>query len=104
MSIPVFAAIGVYYAVGQWNSWWDNYLFANKNSLITLQLLLVHIIKEADLTQTLQAESMGAHEIQANPMGVRMAATMVVTAPILLTYPFFQKYFIKGITVGAVKR
>lgn len=106
MSIPVFAAIGVYYAVGQWNSWWDNYIYANNNELVTLQLLLMRIIKDADTIATLAEKGGGsviANPTQANPMGVRMATTMVATVPILVTYPFFQKYFISGITVGAVK-
>jgi putative aldouronate transport system permease protein len=105
MSIPVFAAIGVYYAVWHWNSWWDNYIYANRNDLITLQLLLVRIIKDADTVATLSSKggSVIANPATANPMGVRMATTMIVTAPILVTYPFFQRYFISGITIGAVK-
>ena len=106
MSIPVYAAIGVYYAVGQWNSWWDNYIYANSNDLITLQLLLMRIIKDADTIATMAEKGGGsviANPTQANPMGVRMATTMVATVPILVVYPFFQKYFISGITVGAVK-
>ena len=106
ISIPVFAAIGVYYAVGQWNAWWDNYIYANGNNLITLQLLLMRIIKDADTIATMAEKGGGsviANPTQANPMGIRMATTMVATVPILVTYPFFQKYFISGITIGAVK-
>lgn len=106
VSIPVFAAIGVYYAVMHWNSWWDNYIFANSQRLITLQLLLVRIIKEADITATLAEKGGGsviADPTTANPMAIRMATTMVATFPILVVYPFFQKYFISGITIGAVK-
>ena len=63
-------------------------------------------IKDADTIATLAEKGGGsviANPTQANPMGVRMATTMVATVPILVTYPFFQKYFISGITVGAVK-
>jgi ABC-type sugar transport system, permease component len=105
MSIPVLAAIGVYYAVGQWNSWWDNFIFANKKGLVTLQLLLVRIIQDADTGASLSSKggSVMANTATANPVGVRMATTVVVTLPILASYPFFQKYFITGITIGAVK-
>ncbi len=106
ISIPVFAAIGVYYAVNEWNSWWDNYIYANTSQLITLQLLLVRIIKDADTVATLASKGGGsviADPSVASPMAVRMATTMVATAPILVAYPFFQKYFICGITIGAVK-
>jgi len=102
VSIPVFAAIGVYTAVGSWNSWWDNYIFANTQDLTTLQLLLVRMIKEADVVTTMGGGSM-TNPAFANPMGVRMATTMVATVPILLVYPFFQRYFISGMTIGAVK-
>jgi putative aldouronate transport system permease protein len=106
MSVPVFAAIGVYYAIGQWNSWWDNYIYANKPSLTTLQLLLVRLIKEVDILTAMAARGGGsvmANPATANPLGIRMATTIVATVPILAVYPFFQKYFISGITIGAVK-
>ena len=106
MSLPVFAAIGVYYAIAQWNSWWDNYIFANKPTLVTLQLLLVRVIQNAKLSATMQEKGGGsimANTATANPMGVRMATTVITTVPILAAYPFFQKYFISGITIGAVK-
>ena len=106
MSLPVFAAIGVYYAIAQWNSWWDNYLFANNQTLVTLQLLLVRVIQNAKLSATMAERGGGsiiANTATANPMGVRMATTIIATAPILAVYPFFQKYFISGITIGAVK-
>jgi putative aldouronate transport system permease protein len=106
MSIPVFAAIGVYYAIGQWNSWWDNYIYANRPSLTTLQLLLVRLIKEADILIAMAEKGGGSVMVNpatANPIGVRMATTIVATAPVLVVYPFFQKYFISGITIGAVK-
>lgn len=106
MSLPVFAAIGVYYAIAQWNSWWDNYIYANTQSLTTLQLLLVRMIKEADIISSMASKGGGSVMMSAaaaNPMGIRMATTIVATAPILVVYPFFQKYFISGITIGAVK-
>jgi putative aldouronate transport system permease protein len=106
MSIPVFAAIGVYYAIGQWNSWWDNYIYANRPSLTTLQLLLVRLIKEADILIAMAEKGGGsimANPAAASPIGIRMATTIVATAPVLVVYPFFQKYFISGITIGAVK-
>lgn len=106
MSLPVFAAISVYYAIGHWNSWWDNYIYANRQNLVTLQLLLVRIIKDADTIATMAEKGGGsviADPSKANPMGVRMATTMIATTPILVVYPFFQKYFISGITIGAVK-
>lgn len=101
MSVPVLAAISVYNAVNQWNSWWDNYIFANKIELSTLQLLLVRLIKEADARSTQMSAVIS--ETTSSPLGIRMATTVLVTIPILMVYPFFQNYFIHGITIGAVK-
>ena len=102
MSLPVLAAIGVYSSVGHWNSWWDNYIYANKDRLLTLQLLLVRLVKNADAT-SLMTGSDFADATQTSPFGVRMATTVIVTTPILIAYPLLQKYFITGITIGAVK-
>jgi putative aldouronate transport system permease protein len=101
MSLPVLAAIAIYNAVGQWNSWWDNYIYANSDKLCTLQLLLVRLIKDADVRSAQM--SAAVNETSMSPLGIRMACTVFVTVPILVVYPFFQKYFIKGITIGAVK-
>jgi ABC-type glycerol-3-phosphate transport system permease component len=71
-----------------------------------LQLLLVRLIKEADILVAMAEKGGGsvmANPSAASPIGIRMATTIVATVPILAVYPFFQKYFISGITIGAVK-
>ena len=78
----------------------------NPSGNVLLKPLLMRIIKNADTVATMAEKGGGsviANPTQANPMGIRMATTMVATVPILVTYPFFQKYFISGITIGAVK-
>ena len=100
---PVLAAIIVFTAVGQWNSWTDNLLLVNNLNLKTLQLVLLDYLNQATNIAN-NARNGGTVSGNAiSPFAIRMTITMVVTFPILLVYPFMQKYFINGIMVGAIK-
>ncbi len=98
---PVMATVALFVAVGQWNSFMDTYLYAKK--LPTLQYLLYEIMEQA----TTKIDSHTAAQTQltttVSPLSVRMAVTIIATLPILVVYPFLQKYFVGGMTVGAVK-
>lgn len=96
---PVVATIALYYAVGQWNSFMDTYLYAK--DLPTLQYVLYEIMEKA----TVKIDPHAAEQLKTavSPMSVRMAVTVVATVPIIIVYPFLQKYFVGGMTVGAVK-
>lgn len=96
---PVIATIALYYAVGQWNSFMDTYLYAK--DLPTLQYVLYEIMEKA----TVKIDPHAAEQLKTavSPMSVRMAVTVVATVPIIIVYPFLQKYFVGGMTVGAVK-
>jgi putative aldouronate transport system permease protein len=109
LSLPVIATVLLWNSVGQWNSWFDAMLFNNTSQhLSTLQYELQKILQ-----QTIQVQSIGdASRIAADmaargqtttPQATRAAMTIVATAPILLVYPFVQKYFIHGLTIGGVK-
>lgn len=102
--MPVFAAIAVYLAVGHWNSWFDVLIYNPKGQWDTIQVYLRRILLEAEsfskIQNAAQAEA-AARKISGE--NLKAATTMAVTVPILLVYPFFQKYFISGITIGAVK-
>lgn len=107
LSLPVIATISLFIAVGQWNSWMDTYLYASsKEALSTLQFELVKIQLAsqtvADASQSLTSTSLDTVS-RVSPTSVRMAITVVATLPILFVYPFVQKYFISGMTLGAVK-
>lgn len=108
MATPVLATIALFIAVGHWTSWFDTYFYTkNDKRLSTLQGVLVKILMEA------QAQQMGANQnnlkdIMQNknmttPEVIKMATITVTTIPILIVYPFLQKYFVGGITLGAVK-
>lgn len=96
---PVIATIALFYAVGQWNSFMDTYLYAK--NLPTLQYKLYEIMSQA--TMQLDPHSAANMTRAVTPMAIRMAVTIVATVPIIVVYPFVQKYFVGGMTVGAVK-
>ncbi|WP_018757369.1 carbohydrate ABC transporter permease [Paenibacillus terrigena] len=104
-SLPVLATVTLFVAVGHWNSWFDNYLYNSKDSLSLLQYELMKIMTKSTSEVTSNAQAALNHETlrQTSPQSIRATMTIIVTFPILFVYPFLQKYFIQGITVGAVK-
>ena len=101
---PVLATIALFIAVGQWNSWFDTYLYArNTVSLSTLQYELMKVLDSAQAISATDIYSMGLRAARRNPEAIKMAITVIATVPILMIYPFLQKYFVTGITLGAVK-
>lgn len=96
---PVIATIALFYAVGQWNSFMDTYLYAK--NLPTLQYKLYEIMSQATMQLDPHASSNMTRAV--TPMAIRMAVTIVATVPIIIVYPFVQKYFVGGMTVGSVK-
>ena len=97
---PTLATVALFYAVGQWNSFMDTYLYAR--NLPTLQYVLYEIMEQATIQIDPHASSSQLKNA-VSPMSVRMAITIVATVPILVVYPFLQKYFVGGMTLGAVK-
>lgn len=105
LSKPVIAAVAIFTAVGQWNSWMDNLLLINNASLNTLQYVLLQYLNQAEMIAS-QLELGGGAAMSGyhlSPFSLRMTVTMVVTFPVLLIYPLVQKYFVSGIMLGAVK-
>lgn len=97
LSKPIIACIVVFSAVNQWNSWMDNMFLVTDRNLQTLQYLLYSTIQSKGIASALQqGESI-------KPLALRLTMTFVTVAPILLVYPFMQRFFVKGIMLGAVK-
>ena len=105
LSMPIIATISVFAAVNQWNSWTDNYFLVGSEKLTTLQLILYNYLTQASRIATASTQDLNRGTgVQAiTPAAIRMTITMVVTLPILFVYPFLQRYFVKGIMMGAVK-
>ncbi|MFD0713075.1 carbohydrate ABC transporter permease [Paenibacillus sp. GCM10027626] len=105
LSKPILATIGLFAAMGYWNEWFKVLLFIDDQKLYTLQFLIMKIQTQVDFLQSsLGSKARAALGGQSIPsVGVRMATAMISIGPIILLYPFLQKYFLKGITIGAVK-
>ncbi|MCQ2590556.1 MAG: carbohydrate ABC transporter permease [Treponema sp.] len=110
--IPSVAMICLFVAVGAWNSWFDTYLYnSGKKSLHSLQYVLMSYL-QASQSQSNSAADANALAVQAasgsmsnmvTPITLRASITMIATLPILVVYPFVQKYFVVGMTIGGVK-
>jgi ABC-type sugar transport system, permease component len=104
LCLPVIATVALFIAVGQWNSWFDTYLYArSSDGLTTLQYELMKVMGNATGSAKVDPNNPVVQAASVNPESIKMAITMVATAPILLVYPFVQKYFVTGMTLGAVK-
>jgi len=104
LALPVIAVVSIMTAVGHWNSWFDVIVFNPAGNWDTLQVHLRRILMEAELAGQLLLDQQQQEAMRnLTTASVRAATTMIVTIPIVCVYPFFQKYFVGGITLGAVK-
>lgn len=103
MATPALATIGLFIALGYWNEWYNSMLFLSADMKYRpLQLFLYNVVTSADFVRNSAAASNVQHrDVPLESM--KMAVAVVATGPVILFYPFVQRYFIKGITVGAVK-
>ena len=104
---PVLATVALWCAVGAWNSWFDTFLYApNADHMTTLQYEMMKLLSSSMQTGRDTSSVFGNNSEQANiitPVSIRSAVTIVASVPILVVYPFLQKYFVKGVMLGAVK-
>ncbi|OKP94225.1 carbohydrate ABC transporter permease [Paenibacillus sp. P46E] len=101
LSMPVIATIALFYAVGYWNDYFGPMIYINDTALKTLQLYLQDVVMDAN-SANLTNKSVD-DLMNMSPEGIRAATVVASTVPILLVYPFMQKYFIKGVLIGSVK-
>lgn len=108
LSMPILATIALWSAVGHWNDWVTTLYFVTKPRLYTLQYILMQLLKENERLRDIiqQAQKDGENlkmQIKTTPEALKAAQIVITTAPIIMVYPFFQKYFIKGVMIGAIK-
>ena len=106
MCKPVLATVMLFVAVSQWNDWFSTYIYMtgqNKTILSTLQFELMKVLDSVNTGGQIDIHSEGLKMAKRNPEAIKMAITVICTVPILIVYPFVQKYFVSGITLGAVK-
>ncbi len=102
LSTPGLATIGLFLALGYWNDWFNANMFITTDSKYPLQFLLYKILSSAAVLQTNNGAYLAANVVPPTET-LKMAVAVVATGPIILLYPFVQRYFVKGLTVGAVK-
>ncbi len=105
ISKPVLATIGLFLTFGYWNDWFQSSLYISRAELVSLQALLNNMMKSLDYIANNPSAGLSLQQYR-NSMpseSVRMAIAIVIVIPIACAYPFFQKYFISGLTIGAVK-
>ena len=97
LSLPMLATVGLFFAVGQWNSWYNGMIFNHSRNIRTLQQVL------QDIIVTKSSIIPNPHPEQINEESLKMAAIFFTILPMMCFYPFLQRYFVKGIVVGAIK-
>ncbi len=105
---PVLATVALWLAVGSWNNWTTVLYYITDSRLFNLQYKLMQVVKESERLQALlqQAQLTGevvTEEVKSTPESLQCAQVIVTVLPIVMVYPFLQKYFVKGVTLGAVK-
>ena len=106
ISKPVLATIALFYALGYWNDWYQSLLYIDDPSLYKLQYLLMQILRKVQFMNSEMGQmtaNVSSGVAQMPTLNLRMAMCVLAVGPMLVVFPFFQKYFVRGITVGAIK-
>jgi putative aldouronate transport system permease protein len=113
ISTPIIATIALFVGVGQWNAWFDAAIYITRQNLKPMQSVLLSIISEARFAEQLAQTTAGAggsidvgnigRNIKVNVRSITMATMFVTILPIIMVYPFLQRYFVKGIMIGSIK-
>ena len=104
LSVPVIATVTLFYGLAYWNDWWNAIMLVEEKSLYPLQYLLLQLRSQIQMIRDMQTITGGLATTQKPPSeSVKMATSLVTIGPIVILYPFLQKYFVKGLVVGAVK-
>ena len=101
LSIPTIAVIGLFYAVGHWNSWFSANIYLRDKNKFPLQLILRDIVVESEVDDMTIGAAFG--NSYAMSFTIKYATVIVATVPILVLYPWIQKYFVKGVMIGSLK-
>lgn len=104
LSLPALATVGLFISFGYWNDWWLGLLFIDNQRLVPLQLLLYRIMNNIEFLSNMTNNSSLQIALADFPsLSTRMAMAIMVAGPMMFVFPFFQKYFIGGLTVGSIK-
>jgi putative aldouronate transport system permease protein len=102
LSLPIFATMTLFYAVWHWNSFFPALIYLSKKSMYPMQIILRNIVVNGDMAD--QSNMMGGNLGQlVTAQNIKYSVVIVTIAPIVMLYPFLQKYFVKGVIVGSIK-
>jgi putative aldouronate transport system permease protein len=102
VSMPAIATIALFHGVYQWNDYFTGVLFINNIDLQPIQTFLFRVVAQSSSSQIV-AQTGGAINRTVTSQSIKMATMVVTTLPIVLAYPFLQKYFVKGLMIGSIK-
>ncbi|WP_246240787.1 carbohydrate ABC transporter permease [Anaerocolumna sedimenticola] len=102
LTVPALATVGLFYGLGYWNDWWNAVMLVDNEKLYPVQYLLLQLKSQISMLKDLQYLS-GTSSAVAPAESLKMATAIVTIGPIVLLYPFLQKYYVKGLVVGSVK-
>ena len=102
LAIPSLATVGLFLALGFWNEWYNAMLYIETESKIPLQYFLKRMVDQTNV-QTLIKQGVQIDAADLPTQSIKMATAVMATGPIILLYPFVQRYFVGGLTIGAVK-
>ena len=103
LSKPVLASLGFMFLIGKWNDWNTALIYIRDPELYSLQYLLQRILNEAEFVEQMAKEGAGVIGYEAPTETMRYAMAILAAGPMMIAFPFFQKYFAQGLTIGAVK-
>ena len=105
MSVPIIVTLALLGGLGYWNDWLNGLYYINEDRLYSIQVLLNKMLMDVQflMSNTNAAQSLQNQDIALPSTGIKMAVAVMGALPVLVIYPFFQKYFVKGIVIGAVK-
>ena len=105
LSTPLLATLGLFSALAYWNDWYNSLLYISKDQFKSLQYFLQEILNSSQAMKNLVNAGVDVSSLSQNlpQETLKMAMTIITTGPIILLYPFIQRYFVKGLTIGAVK-
>lgn len=103
LSKPILATIALFAAIGYWNDWWNSIMLVSDTSLYPVQYLLMKLKSDINMMKSLQNSGFAGAAAMKPAESLQMATVVITIAPILLFYPFLQKYIVKGLVIGSVK-
>jgi len=103
LCVPVLATVGLFYGLSYWNDWWNSIMLVDNKKLYPLQYLLLALQSQISMINELSSMAGAPGELTAPTESVKMATAITTIGPIVLLYPYLQRYFVKGLVIGSVK-